>query len=126
MRSGRRTGNFRLSAATRTRYTIQISEGDMFVTRTDRKVLIPGIFAVLVATLVFAPSAGLLAHDIPNDVTVQTFLKPEGQRLRLLLRVPLQAMRDLDYARRGREFVDLDQVERSLRDAATLWVADDI
>ena len=37
------------------------------------------------------------AHDIPNDVTVQTFLKPEGQRLRLLVRVPLTAMRDMDY-----------------------------
>ena len=37
------------------------------------------------------------AHDIPNDVTVQTFLKPEGQRLRLLVRVPLGAMRDMDY-----------------------------
>ena len=41
------------------------------------------------------------AHDIPNDVTVQAFLKPEGQRLRLLVRVPLKAMRDVEFPRRG-------------------------
>ena len=32
------------------------------------------------------------AHDIPSDVHVQAFVKPEGQRLQVLLRVPLGAM----------------------------------
>ena len=39
--------------------------------------------------------ARAVAHDIPNDVIVQAFLKPEGQRLRFLVRVPLEAMRDV-------------------------------
>src|SRR4030095_5601422 len=38
------------------------------------------------ALLVLWAAAGPAAHDIPNDVTVQTFLKPEGQRLPLLRR----------------------------------------
>ncbi len=68
------------------------------------------------------------AHDIPNDVTVQAFVKPEGRRLRLVLRVPLQAMRDIDYPRRpgstSSDLLDLSRADGALRDAATLWVSD--
>ncbi len=79
-----------------------------------------------VAVVVLLP-AGPAAHEIPNDVTVQAMLKPEGQRLRLLVRVPLVAMRDMAYPQRGGvDLLDLGRAERSLRDAATLWVADDI
>jgi HupE / UreJ protein len=82
-----------------------------------------------VALLIVAPfAAAPSAHDIPNDVTIQTFLKPEGQRLRLLVRVPLQAMRDMDYPKprgtRNADLLDLARAEPTLRDAATLWVSD--
>ena len=68
------------------------------------------------------------AHEIPNDVTVQAFLKPDGQRVQLLVRVPLLAMRDMDYPTpsRGSGLLDLSRADASLRDAATLWIADDI
>src|SRR4051812_41928035 len=49
--------------------------------------------AALAALFVLAVAAGPSAHEIPNDVTVQSFVKPEGQRLRLLVRVPLIALR---------------------------------
>jgi hypothetical protein len=70
----------------------------------------------------------LRAHEIPNDVTVQAFLKPEGQRVRLLVRVPLLAMRDMDFPTRtrGSGLLDLSRADATLRDAATLWIADDI
>ena len=52
----------------------------------------------LVALLILAlRPAAPAAHDIPNDVTIQTFVKPDGPRLRVLVRVPLAAMRDMDY-----------------------------
>src|SRR2546428_5386911 len=68
------------------------------------------------------------AHEIPNDVTVQAFLKPDGQRVQLLVRVRLLAMRDMDYPTpsRGSGLLDLSRADASLRDAATLWIADDI
>jgi hypothetical protein len=82
--------------------------------------------ASAVAVLVLLP-AGPAAHEIPNDVTVQAMLKPEGQRLRLLVRVPLVAMRDMAYPQRGSvDLLDLARAEPTLRDAATLWIADDI
>src|SRR5438105_4342863 len=83
---------------------------------------------VVGAGLIFVYAAAPAAHDIPNDVTVQTFLKPEGQRLRLLVRAPLQAMRDMDYPKpRGTtraDLMDLGRAEPTLRDASTLWIAD--
>jgi HupE / UreJ protein len=88
----------------------------------------PLAIAALAALLVCLAPARPAAHDIPNDVTVQTFLKPEGQRLRLLVRVPLGAMRDMDYPKpRGTtnaDLLDLSRAEQSLRDAATLWLSD--
>jgi HupE / UreJ protein len=80
--------------------------------------------AVVAAILLFTP--GLLsAHDIPNDVTVQAFLKPTGDRLHLLVRVPLKAMRDVDFPLRWKEgFMDIERTEPLLPDAATLWISD--
>ncbi len=74
--------------------------------------------------LVLPPSAA--AHDIPNDVTVNAFVKPEGGRLRLLARVPLKAMRDVDVPRRSGGYLDLARVDAALRNAATLWLSDNI
>jgi hypothetical protein len=80
--------------------------------------------SVAVAALLF--TAGLAsAHDIPNDVTVQAFLKPAGDRLHLLVRVPLKAMRDVDFPARGKEgFLDIERTGPLLPDAATLWISD--
>jgi HupE / UreJ protein len=40
--------------------------------------------------------------------------------------VPLLAMRDIDFPKRGPGYLDLDRAEPYLRDAATLWVSDAI
>jgi hypothetical protein len=66
------------------------------------------------------------AHDVPDEVRVQAFVKPEGQSLKLLARVPLKAMRDVDVPRRGEGFLDFARVDTALRDAATLWLANEI
>lgn len=79
----------------------------------------------LLAALVLCATP-LLAHDIPRDVTVQAFAKPEGRTFRLLLRVPLKGIMDIEFPRRERDFVDLSRVEVALRDAARVWVADKI
>ena len=39
----------------------------------------------ILAVLLLALPQFAAAHDIPNDVTLQVFLKPEGTRLRLLV-----------------------------------------
>lgn len=77
----------------------------------------------LVAVLVVLGS-DLQAHDIPTDVTIHAFIKPEGQRLRLLMRVPLGAIVDVDYPRFGPGYLDLARADESLREAAKGWIRD--
>jgi hypothetical protein len=66
------------------------------------------------------------AHDIPNDVTVQVFLRPQGQRLDLLVRAPLRAMRDIEFPKRGPGYLDLSRIDGLLHDAAIQWIAEAI
>ncbi len=82
------------------------------------------IAAALILVVTFAVAAQ--AHDIPADVTVHTFIKPERQSLTLLVRVPLKAMRDVNFPLRGPGFLDLSRVDPFLRDAALLWIAGSI
>ncbi len=71
-------------------------------------------------------SSAPAAHEIPADVTVQVFIKPEGARLRLLVRAPLAAMRDVNFPTRGPGYLDLPRADAQLRTAAMLWLAGSI
>lgn len=84
------------------------------------------LIAALLAMLVGAVSYRASAHDIPNDVTVHAFLKPEGRWLSLLVRVPLRACRDVDFPTREPGYLDLERADAALRDAATLWISDNV
>ena len=77
-----------------------------------------------VTALAVPARARSVDHDIPSDVTVLAFIRPEGGRLRLLVRVPLEAMRDVEFPLRGPGYLVLDGIEPLLRDAARLWIAD--
>src|SRR5467141_725683 len=78
---------------------------------------------LLVASLLLLPWRAP-AHDIPNDVTVHAFVKPEVTHLHLLVRVPLKAMRDVNFPERGPGYLDLTRVNDVLHGAATLWISD--
>src|SRR5689334_22225664 len=78
-----------------------------------------------IAIVALIASASVAAHEIPIAVRVQAFVKPEGQHLQLLVRVPLAAMTEVDFPRRGPGYLDLARADAALRHAAAL-VADDI
>ena len=82
----------------------------------------------LAATLLLAAfsSWGAFAHEVPNDVRLQAFLKPAGGHLQLLLRVPLAAMQEVDFPKRGPGYLDLARADAALRTAARQWLADNI
>ena len=69
-------------------------------------------------------SSGASAHEIPNDVTIQAFLKPSGSRAHLLVRVPLKAMRDIVFPEKGNGYLDLERTAPLLPDASVLWISD--
>ena len=82
-------------------------------------------FALLLAALTLF-AVPVFAHFVPRDVTVQAFLKPEGQTLKLLIRVPLKGIEDVEFARRDQEYVDLPRVGQALQDAARIFLIDNL
>jgi HupE / UreJ protein len=88
----------------------------MHVSRAAR---LAALFLIVALTCV----ARVSAHDIPRDVTVQAFAKPEDHTFRLLVRVPLKAIMDIEFPRRERDYVDLERIDQSLRDASMIWLA---
>src|SRR3954452_15962438 len=81
---------------------------------------------IILFALLFALAPASRAHDVPDEVRVQAFVKPEGEALKLVLRVPLKAMRDVDVPQRRGGFLDFSRVDTALRDAAMLWLGDEI
>src|SRR5687767_2846632 len=82
-----------------------------------------GVLVLTAALLVAFPSTPA-PHEIPARVTILAFVKPDGERLRLIVRVPLEAMRDIELPLRGPGYLELDRVEPVVRDAARVWIAD--
>ena len=78
-----------------------------------------GCLVVAVLIWAVAPAA---AHDIPTDVRVQLFLRPQGQVLRLVARMPVAAMNDVEWPLDG-VFLNLARTQPLLAEAADRWIA---
>jgi hypothetical protein len=75
-------------------------------------------------TCMLAVSAA--AHDVPADVRINAFIKPAGQKLELLIRVPLLAMQEVDFPIRGPGYLDVSRAGEALRNATKLWLIGNI
>jgi HupE / UreJ protein len=82
--------------------------------------------SVFVTAFLLTTAAAVSAHDIPTDVTIQAFLKPQGGELQLLVRVPLEAMRDMPVPTRPDGTLDLPRFVPLIGDAAMLWIAQNV
>ena len=82
------------------------------------------LFAVLGVSVLSARLAH--SHEIPNDVTIHTLIKPEDGRLRILMRLPLEAMRDVIFPMVGPGYLDIPRADQQLLDAANLWIVNDL
>jgi hypothetical protein len=83
-----------------------------------------GLLAMLAAAFLPGSIATVAAHEIPSTATVQAFIRPEGDRLQLLMRVPLAAMRDIDWPVRGPGFLEVAESQRHYETAAKTWLVD--
>ena len=91
--------------------------------RSAQRVLI--LILLRLAVLASCPAAAL-AHEIPSDVTVRIIVRPSGDRLQLLVRAPLEAMQDIEFPLFGPGYLDVARADTALRNAALLWLANDI
>src|SRR4029453_543316 len=62
---------------------------------------------LLVLALALVRWAPVAAHEIPSEIILHAFVKPEGERLHLLVRVPLPLLQDLDFPKRGPGYLEL-------------------
>ena len=85
---------------------------------TRAKRLIP----LLALSLLWLPAVAR-AHEIPARVAVRAFVKPEGQRMRVLVRVPLESMRDMDLRLTPEGYLLGDGLDAELQKAAQVWIA---
>ncbi|HEX5068766.1 MAG TPA: HupE/UreJ family protein [Vicinamibacterales bacterium] len=63
------------------------------------------------------------AHSGPPSVLLQTFIKPEGQRLHVVVRAPLAAMGGFTVAESKDPFVDRAKLDAELVDVIQKWIA---
>jgi hypothetical protein len=85
-----------------------------------------GRLIVFVALLAAALPLCVHGHEVPSDVTVRLLVRPEGDRIRLLVRAPLEAMQDITFPTFGLGYLDVPAAAPQLRAAAQLWLADNI
>jgi hypothetical protein len=79
-------------------------------------------------TRVFRVAAALLlaltvqrvvdAHDIPDEIAVQSYVRPQQNQLQVLLRIPLLAVADANLPKDGTGYLALQYIEPALREAA--------
>jgi len=80
----------------------------------------------LAAILASIVPLSVLAHDIPSDVRLNAFIKPEENRLELLIRLPMVALVEVEFPLRGQNYLDLAHADEALHGAAKLYVMDAI
>ena len=68
----------------------------------------------------------LVAHEIPRSVVAVAFVRADSGRVRVLVRVPLEAIRDIDFPERKPGVMDLAAAVPLLPGAARTWIADDL
>src|SRR4051794_9404470 len=68
-----------------------------------------------------APGQG---HEVPNQTTVLAFLKPEGNTLRLLVRLPMKAFQDAEVPTLPNGLLDLSRSDTAIRNGMQVWIGD--
>ena len=76
--------------------------------------------------MAFCIVATAWAHDAPAQVTVHMHLRPVGGAMRALVRVPLEAVRDVDFPAIAGGYLDVERLAPRLEGLAKIWVADPI
>ena len=71
-----------------------------------------------VAGLLVGLQALVRAHDVPDEIDIQSYLKPAGTELQVLLRIPLLAVTDANLPKDGTGYLAMPYLDPALRDAA--------
>ena len=85
-----------------------------------RPACFPRLAVLALATFVVLWGRAPLAHDLPDELIVQSFIKPADGQLHFLVRVPLALLEGLALPKRGPGYLDLTRIDEALERS---WLA---
>jgi len=65
-------------------------------------------------------------HDIPSRMTIYAFVKPEGNQLTVLLRVPMEAFGEIVFPLRGPGYLQISEADFELEEAARVYLTESL
>ncbi len=74
------------------------------------------LFAIALILLVIQGALG--AHDVPDQIDMQAYVRPSGSQLQVILRVPLLAITDINLPKDSTGYLAMAYMDPALRDAA--------
>jgi hypothetical protein len=74
--------------------------------------------ALAVALVLFGIEAIVRAHDVPEEIDIQAYIKPQGPTLQVILRVPLLAVSDTNLPKDSTGYLAMPYIDRALGEAA--------
>jgi len=80
--------------------------------------LFPAVLFILAAALLAPRSAVANGADLPPEIVLQGYIKPEDGHLRQLVRIPLVFLQPFNLPKRGPGYIDLAKADEVLRQAA--------
>ncbi len=73
---------------------------------------------VLAVLLALTLRAVAVAHDIPDEIAIQSYVRPQPNQLQVLLRIPLLAVADANLPKDGTGYLAMPYIDAALREAA--------
>jgi len=87
------------------------------------KWLVKGLLITCLLTVFSTVAQG---HDIPTRMTIYAFVKPEGNQLTVLLRVPMEAFGEIVFPLIGPGYLQISEAEFELQDAARVYLTESL
>lgn len=78
----------------------------------------------LVALAALACVGPAAAHDVPGELRIHAMVKAEDERLRVLARVPLELLLNLNFPKRESGYLDVPRVEQAIPKAVAATAKD--
>jgi hypothetical protein len=66
------------------------------------------------------------AHDLPGKLTLHMYVKPQDSQLLVLLRVPMEALSEIQFPLRGPGYLDFALADGAFTDAANVYITDNV
>jgi len=84
-------------------------------------------FLLMLLLASFWPNKAAFADDVPLSVSVEAFVKPEGNQLSVLLRVPMEALGEIDFPKSGvAGSLIISEADPTLRTAVDAYILGNI